>query len=129
MAVARFQVFSSGTRMPAGMDVGADWHTVTWRFMSANNRDLGHAARSFPDVASCCAAVQQLCDTLGAAVCVTVRDGPRHWAWRIRVDGVDHVVSSRRYERRVEARNSCRAFLGLVRDADSLDLCQFVRFP
>ncbi|AHH94554.1 hypothetical protein [Kutzneria albida] len=115
MATPRFQLFASDS-------------AVSWRFMSANNRDLGHAAFAFPDVDSCTAAIRLLCDHIASAVSTTVRAGPRHWAWRLRVGGVDRAVSSRYYERRVEAHNSCRSFQELVRAAGRPELCQMLRW-
>lgn len=127
MAAARFQIFSVIDRVPVpGIVVtdvvAAPTHRigaarvgpVTWRFMSANNRSIGRAVRDFPDVDSCLSAVRELRRHLACATCVTLRDGPRHWMWRVRVGGTDHAVSSRRYERRVQAKNSGESFLELV---------------
>ncbi|HEX4705952.1 MAG TPA: hypothetical protein VH352_27800 [Pseudonocardiaceae bacterium] len=116
MAAARFQIFCLR---------GA----VTWRFMSANNRSLGRAVRGFADVEACLAAVRELRAQLACATCVTMRDGPRHWVWRVRLADVDKAVSSRRYERRVQAANSCSSFVELVHDAGEIDVAQLVRFP
>jgi hypothetical protein len=142
MAAARFQIFSAAGRVVGQSTVDDDGvaagrHAVTWRFMSANNRSLAQSVRIFPDVESCLAAVRELraeltglADELADAesCCVIVRDGPRHWVWRINLAGVDLVVSSRRYERRVQAKNSCTSFLGLLREAGAVDLAQVVRF-
>lgn len=138
MAAARFQVLSALDRTPVpgtvsgGIDAVGDGPPpgpVTWRFMSANNRSLARSARTFPDVDSCLAAVRALGGLLPTAACAILRDGPRHWVWRVRVAGVDEVVSSRRYERRVQAANSCMSFLDLVGGAECVDLCQLVRLP
>jgi hypothetical protein len=147
MAAARFQIFSAASRVIGQSivdddGVAAGRHAVTWRFMSANNRSLAQSVRIFPDVESCLAAVRELRAELTeladepadaesgcvADLCVIVRDGPRHWVWRINLAGVDLVVSSRRYERRVQAKNSCTSFLGLLREAGAVDLAQVVRF-
>lgn len=134
MAAARFQIFSVLDRVPvpggrASGEPGVPTGTVTWRFMSANNRSLGRAVRNFPDVDSCLAGVQELCRNVSSVTCLTVRDGPRHWVWRVRLGGADQAVSSRRYERRVQAKNSCASFLELVHESGGIDLAQLVRFP
>jgi len=84
---------------------------VTWRFLSANNRRLCQSAEWFPDLRACRAAVQELRDRLSELEVVTMRDGPRRWAWRVRLADVDLAVSSRSYERWVEAERACALFL------------------
>jgi hypothetical protein len=140
VAAARFQIFSAASRVLNRSFVDGQYDAsartaVSWRFMSANNRSLAQSVRSFPDVESCLAAVRELRQELAnlpddpdETCCVTVRDGPRHWVWRVRVAGVDRAVSSRRYERRVQAKNSCTSFLGLLHEVDGVDLAQVVRF-
>lgn len=131
MAAARFQIFSVIDRVPvpdgvfAG-DVAGHVGPVTWRLMSANNRSIGRAVRDFPDVDSCMSAVRELRGQLASATCVTMRDGPRHWMWRVRVGAAEQAVSSRRYERRVQAKNSCESFLELVRTAEGIDLAELL---
>lgn len=134
VAAARFQIFSVLDRVPVpggrmSGEPDPPGGAVTWRFISANNRSLGRAVRNYPDVDSCLVAVQQLCWHVTSVTCLTVRDGPRHWVWRVRSGGVDHAVSSRRYERRVQAKNSCASFVALVRESGRFDLAQLVRFP
>ena len=131
MAAARFQIFSVLDRIPVpggvlANGVATQVGPVTWRFMSANNRSIGRAARDFPDVDTCMSAVRELRRQLPSAICLTVRDGPRHWMWRVRVGGCDHAVSSRRYERRVQAKNSCDSFLELVDGAAGIDLAELL---
>lgn len=137
MAAARFQIFSVIDRVPvpggvfarddgAAADIARRVGPVTWRFMSANNRSIGRAVRDFPDVDSCLSSVRELRRQLAGATCVTLRDGPRHWMWRVRVAGADHAVSSRRYERRVQAKNSCESFLELVAATAGMDLAELL---
>ena len=131
MAAARFQIFSVIDRVPVPDGIvsgGIAGHVgpVTWRLMSANNRSIGRAVRDFPDVDTCMSSVRELRRQLGSATCLTVRDGPRHWMWRVRVGNADHAVSSRRYERRVQAKNSCESFLELVRTAEGIDLAELL---
>jgi hypothetical protein len=94
---------------------------VTWRLLSTNNRDLGRAARIFPDVESCLVALRHLRSQLPSAVAVTARSDRTSWAWRIMVAGEDIAVSSRGYHRRVHCEYACTVFLGLVPDATVTD--------
>jgi hypothetical protein len=91
---------------------------VTWRLLSGNNRDLGRAAESFPDVAACLTAIERLRIALASpAVTVSSPDGRSRWTWRVAVDSVDGAVSSRVYQRRVQAEAACAVFLALAADA------------
>ena len=132
MATARFQIMSAwerhGERVIANdRSVIANSRSVTWRFMSANNRSLGRSVQRYPDVESCVASVRELRRSLDSAACVMMRDDPRHWVWRVRVAGTDYAVSSRHYERRIQAENACGSFVELVHDSESIDLVQSVR--
>jgi hypothetical protein len=91
---------------------------VTWRLLSGNNRDLGRAAASFPDAAACLAGIQRLRVALATpVVSVSSPDGRSRWTWRIAVDPADGAVSSRVYQRRVQAEAACAVFLNLAVDA------------
>ncbi|PPK68889.1 hypothetical protein V5P93_001261 [Actinokineospora auranticolor] len=117
MAVARFQIYRSA-------DAG-----VTWRFLSANNRSLGQAARLFVDAEACARALVELRARVADASATTARETTSQlWSWRVRLEGADLAVSSRRYHRRVQAQYACRSFLGLVADAALADLPRAVRF-
>ena len=88
---------------------------VTWRLLSGNNRDLGHAARVFADAAACLAEVDRLrLALLRATVSVSSSDGRARWIWRVAVDAVDAAVASRVYQRRVQAEAACAVFLNLA---------------
>ncbi len=104
MAVARFQIY----RLPAA--------GVTWRFLSANNRSLGRAGAVFPTVDACAQAVAELRDSLANSTLSLSRD-TQLWSWRLRLGATDLAVSSRRYQRRVQAQYACRSFLELVGEA------------
>ncbi len=115
MAVARFQLYRS---------TGPG---VTWRFLSANNRSLAQAPAVFPTADACAKAVVELRDRLADSTASTARD-THLWSWRIRVDGADLAVSSRRYHRRVQAQYACRSFLELVAVAPIADLPRVAHF-
>lgn len=101
VASARFELCQA----PAG---------VTWRLLSSNNRDLGRSAQAFAEVRTCQATVRRLQELVGEVTVVQVRAGRVDWSWRVRLDGVDVAVSSRTYQRRIQAESACAVFLGLV---------------
>ncbi|MGQ0777167.1 MAG: hypothetical protein ACT4NY_22590, partial [Pseudonocardiales bacterium] len=103
-------------------------HMVAWRFLSANNRSLGQSVVRYHDVESCMAAMRDLQRRLGAAACVTTQETPGQWTWRIRANGPDLAVSSRRYQRRVEALYACTSFRSLAEKTTISERLQIVRF-
>jgi hypothetical protein len=100
---------------------------VTWRLLSGNNRDLGRATSGFPDVMSCLATVRRLQLLIDRAVATPVRAGRVAWTWRARLDGVEVAVSSRTYQRRVQAESACAVFLALAHTATVTDAPRLVR--
>ena len=115
VAVARFQIYSTADTQ------------FTWRLLSANNRSLGRSARAYRSTGDCEAAVADLCGRLPALVASTVRqDG--HWRWRLSQDGVVRVVSTRDYQRQLQAVSACRNFLDLAPRSAVLDLSAVARF-
>lgn len=106
MAVARFQILAVLQGDRPSSTAG-----FTWRFLSANNRRLGQSAVTFPDAESCVAAIRRLRDRLDALTSITMRDGLRQWVWRIRLGSEDLAVSTRSYQRRVEADHACASFV------------------
>jgi hypothetical protein len=152
VAAARFELYAL-TRPGIPRARRESGVPVTWRLLSGNNRDLGRAAASFPDVAGCLAAIQRLRVALASpAISVSSPDGRSRWTWRIAVDpppggaqaepvfggaehpqrfprgaqaepvfgGAEHpqrlpgAVSSRVYQRRVQAESACAVFLSLA---------------
>jgi hypothetical protein len=107
MALARFEIYP--LRRPTAVP-----GTVSWRLLATNNRDLGRAAAPFPDVPACLASIGTLRRAFRAAVPVATRDGRAVWTWRVQLDGLDLAVSSRGYQRRVQAEHACAIFLDLV---------------
>jgi hypothetical protein len=105
MAVARFQILTGSGDSPPG---------VIWRFLSANNRRLCQSITVFPDVDACRAAVRALRKQVDTLSVVTMRDGPRRWAWRVCSGDGDLGKSSRSYERLVEANRASTSFLDQV---------------
>lgn len=91
---------------------------VTWRLLSGNNRDLGRAGAQYPDVEACLSAVSRVRAALARPqILVGSPDGRTRWSWRILVDSVDAAVSSRVYQRRVQAEAACTVFLSLAAEA------------
>jgi hypothetical protein len=124
VASARFQMYvvaRANATDPDALPSVTGRLGVTWRLLSTNNRDLGRAARLFPDVESCLAAVRHLQNHLPSAVAVTARSDRTSWAWRVLVGGIDVAVSSRGYQRRAHCEYACTVFLGLVPDATVTD--------
>jgi hypothetical protein len=113
VASARFELYLLSHRGvdPADLPPPVE---VTWRLLSSNNRDLGRAATAFPDAVSCLLTVRRLQRHVDQAAALRVRAGRVAWTWRVRLDGVEVAVSSRTYQRRVQAESACAVFLGLV---------------
>jgi hypothetical protein len=128
VTAARFEMYAV-VRRTAARSRPDPPTAVTWRLLSGNNRDLGRAASAFPDTRSCLTAVRELRRMLpGAVVAVGSPDGRGRWTWRIRLDSVEVAVSSRGYQRRVQAEAACRVFLSLVADAQVTDTLRLVSF-
>jgi hypothetical protein len=119
MATARFQILTVNGNSPP---------RVTWRFLSANNRRLGRSTEAFADVDTCRAAVRELRHKVGDLAVVMLRDGPRGWVWRVQLAEVDLAMSTRSYERWVEAENACASFLDQVAQVPHGQQPQLVQF-
>ncbi|NHC47223.1 hypothetical protein [Motilibacter aurantiacus] len=100
MASSRFQFFDRG-------------RGIEWRLVSANNRELGRAARSYPLLPDTVAAVDALRAEADAAVHWLEQDESGRWRWKASLRGEVVAAASRDYLRRAE----CEAALGLFRDA------------
>lgn len=114
MAAARFELYTPmrATVPRARATAGAP---VTWRLLSGNNRDLGHAPSLFADAAACLAELDRLrLALLRVTIAVSSPDGRARWIWRVSVDAVDAAVASRVYQRRVQAEAACAVFLELA---------------
>lgn len=114
MASARFELYQVPVDpTPATGDAAR----VGWRLLSSNNRDLGRSALAFPDMRTCQLMVRRLQLMIDKVAVVQLRAGRVDWSWRVRLDGADVAVSSRTYQRRIQAESACAVFLGLVPEA------------
>jgi hypothetical protein len=127
MAAARFQVVSVGRCAHVSVshepDAGAgSWAELpvprergfTWRFMSANNRNLAKSAHASADVESCLATIRALQEGLALAAGETSRDKHGQWVWQIRIGDEVVAIAARSYPREIRARMTCSGFLQLV---------------
>jgi hypothetical protein len=130
VAAARFELYVLSRRR--GGAPPAAGPGVTWRLLSSNNRDLGRAPGTFPDVESCVRMLRNLQGALAGAVAVISRDGRARWTWRLRLnvgdDAVDVAVSSRAYQRRVQSEYACAAFRSLAPGAEVIATPRVVEF-
>jgi hypothetical protein len=125
VASARFELYLSRRGIDALASAAPA--EVTWRLLSGNNRDLGRAATGFADAGSCLLTVRRLQRLIDRAVAAPVRAGRVAWTWRVRLDGEDVAVSSRTYQRRVQAESACAVFLTLAHIATVTDAPRLVR--
>jgi hypothetical protein len=88
--------------------------SVSWRLLATNNRDLGRAPGTYPDAAACREAVVGLQSSAGDLAIVVVRAGASHWSWRIAAGPTVMVVSSRDYQRRIQAEQAAAIALDLI---------------
>lgn len=96
--------------------------TVSWRLLATNNRDLARAADSYPDPAACRAAVQSLQRDAADLRITIVRAGPSSWSWRIAAGESVLALSSRDYQRRIQAEQAAGVALELIPSAELTDL-------
>ena len=96
--------------------------SMTWRLLATNNRDLGRAPVAYPDAESCRAAVLRLQRTVTDLRIVIVRAGPSSWSWRILAGEVVMAVSSRDYQRRIQADQAATTALDLIPAAELVEL-------
>jgi hypothetical protein len=104
------------TAFPVGSDEVLEavvWSSqVRWRLLSANNRQLGRGAPTYPDVTAARRAVRLLAARLGdAEPDVHFRDRAAGWVWSLRVGNELAAVSGRGYERSALAGQALELFL------------------
>jgi uncharacterized protein YegP (UPF0339 family) len=92
--------------------------TVSWRLLATNNRDLARAAESYPDPATCRAAVLWLRRNAAELRIAIVRAGPSSWSWRITAGQTVLALSSRDYQRRIQAEQAAAVTLDLIPAAE-----------
>jgi hypothetical protein len=124
MSAARFEIYLVRHQTAENLE---STDGATWRLLSNNNRDLGRAASIFEDVDGCLVAVEHLRRNAGHTTPVSLRAGRADWTWRVQIDQVPVAVSSRRYQRRVQAEYACGVFLGLVETAAVMNTVRLVQ--
>ena len=95
---------------------------MTWRLLATNNRDLARAPTSYPDADSCRAAVGWLQHNVTQLRIAIVRAGPSSWSWRILAGEAVVAVSSRDYQRRIQADQAATIAIDLIPAAELVDL-------
>jgi hypothetical protein len=102
-----------------GLGYGTASPWTAWRLLGRNNRELGRSADTYPTVPECVAAVTALrAGALSASRLLSVDAEHGKWFWRLEVDGVPTVVSSRSYQRQRECLYSLDQFLAAVIEAE-----------
>jgi hypothetical protein len=124
VSAARFEIYLVRHQTADNFESAAG---ATWRLLSNNNRDLGRAVSIFEDVDGCLVAVGHLRRNAARATPVSMRAGRADWTWRVQVDQIPVAVSSRRYQRRVQAEYACGVFLGLVEGASVMNAVRLVQ--
>lgn len=116
MARPRFQFLYDHSVAVAGR---AGKSSVYWRLLSANNRELGRSAGTFPDLDSCVAAVRELVDGIGSAApsISSVRERTGTWSWRLTLGERAVATAGRPYLRHRECTYNLAHFLAAVPDA------------
>jgi hypothetical protein len=87
---------------------------VSWRLLATNNRDLGRAPVTYHDPATCRAAVLCLKRQAADLRSAIVRAGPSSWRWQITAGVAVVAVSSRDYQRRIQAEQAATIALTLI---------------
>jgi len=119
VAAARFSLFDAEHRVTIRRgDDATRPISAGWRLLADNNRDIGRGARVFSSTEQCLAAIRHLKDNLDLAQSSVARSHDRQWFWIVRIDGIESAVSSRTYQRRIQADTALAVFLSLVRRAD-----------
>lgn len=94
--------------------VGLAGH-LGWRLLSPNNRPLGCAAATYPDLGPCTAEIDRIRAAGGALRAVQSLDlVAGSWVWRVELDGRVVAVSSRSYDGQRECESNLRLFLASV---------------
>ena len=102
-----------------GLGYGTASPWTAWRLLGRNNRELGRSADTYPTVPECVAAVAAVrAEALTASRLLSVDAEHGKWFWRLEVDGVPTVVSSRSYQRQRECLYSLEQFLAAVNQAE-----------
>lgn len=100
-------------------------HSIGWRLLTTNNRDLGRASSGFPDRESCRAAASWLKHNVAELRVTLVRSGATSWRWRMLAGDIVVAVASRDYQRRIQAEQAAAVVLQLIPNADLVGMCRF----
>ena len=95
---------------------------MSWRLLATNNRDLGRAPIGYPDPASCRAAVLWLQRNSDGLRVTIVRAGPSTWSWRLAAGETVVALSSRAYQRRIQAEHAAGIAIELIPEAELVGL-------
>ena len=96
--------------------------STTWRLLATNNRDLARSPIAYPDADDCRAAVRWLQQNVLHLRIAIVRAGPSSWSWRILAGETVVAISSRDYQRRIQADQAATIALDLIPAAELVDL-------
>jgi hypothetical protein len=86
-----------------------------WRLLGANNRELARSHGTYPDAASCAAAIRELqstADRLVAAFRPGFQTG--RWYWQASVDGVPLAISARPFGWRRDCEHNFDQFVAAL---------------
>jgi hypothetical protein len=86
-----------------------------WRLLGANNRELARSHGTYPDVASCAAAIRHLQST-GDQLVAAFRPGFQtgRWYWQASVDGVSLAISARPFDWRRDCEHNFDQFVAAL---------------
>lgn len=96
--------------------------SMSWRLLATNNRDLARAPTGYPDPDSCRTAVRWLQLNVADLRIAIVRAGPSSWSWRILAGEIVVALSSRDYQRRIQADQAATIALDLIPAAELVDV-------
>ncbi len=98
VGIPHFEIYSRGQQ-------------VHWRLLSANNRDSGQSASSFPDVDACRSALGELLDLLDELRPLYTLTADHRWDWTLARNDVVLARSSRSFDRRLRCIAASEWFL------------------
>ncbi len=115
---------SSGCVVPAGLEGGhfqlyaLDGKSeVSWRLLSANNRELGRGAVDYSSVDDCLASIRGMISRLDGLITQARRRPDSGWHWVLLAEDEPVVVGGRGYDRPIRAREAARRFRAHARRA------------
>ena len=90
---------------------------VSWRLLSANNRELGRGAEDYSSVDDCIAGITDIIGRLDELITQARPRPDVGWRWVLLADGEPVVVGGRGYDRLIRAREAARRFRAHARTA------------